>query len=350
MQENGSPGGLVPRSVAAFEETDLALVDALQTDPRAPWTRIGPAIGVDATTAARRWARLERAGLAWVTAYSGPATATVAYVEVACRPRRLAELSHRLTAQPWVVSVEHVVGDYDLFLTVVAPDLPALWRRIGGDIGLLPGVRSTRTCLGTHLFREGSGWKVRALEPAGRARLAPRRPVTGGPAGGLPARGSRGEANLRLLAALGADGRAGWAELAARSGLSEPTVRRRLTRELRDGEILLRCDLAQQPAGWPAVATYRAHLPHGELARVGQALAQLPQIRLCASVAGSCNVLFSVWLRDLHEITGLEALLDERFPRLAVQDRTVTLHTAKRMGRVLGEDSRAVAHVPIGFG
>ncbi|MEK0100560.1 AsnC family protein, partial [Streptomyces sp. A475] len=80
MQENGRGAVLDPESAAApeavgglgetetFEETDLALVDALQTDPRAPWSRIGPAVGVDATTAARRGARLERAGLAWVTA------------------------------------------------------------------------------------------------------------------------------------------------------------------------------------------------------------------------------------------------------------------------------------------
>ena len=31
---------------------DLALVEALQRDPRAPWTRIAAAVGTDATTAA----------------------------------------------------------------------------------------------------------------------------------------------------------------------------------------------------------------------------------------------------------------------------------------------------------
>ncbi|MER7751943.1 AsnC family protein [Kitasatospora sp. NPDC097643] len=30
----------------AFSELDLALIGALQADPRAPWTRIGPALGV----------------------------------------------------------------------------------------------------------------------------------------------------------------------------------------------------------------------------------------------------------------------------------------------------------------
>ncbi|WP_328907907.1 Lrp/AsnC family transcriptional regulator [Streptomyces sp. NBC_00234] len=352
MQEKSNRPTSAPGSVTGFEEIDLALVDALQTDPRAAWSRIGPAIGVDATTAARRWARLESAGLAWVTAYAGPATATVGYVELICRPRQLAELSERLTALPWVISVEHVVGDFDLFLTVAAADLPALGRRVGSDIAVLPGVRSTRTRLGIRLYQEGSGWKVRALEPAGRARLTGPHTVAG-PAGSKVGRpfpfGPRTDAGPELLAALGADGRAGWAELAARSGLSESTVRRRLTHELREREILLRCDLAQQLAGWPAIATYRAVVPHGELDAIGGALARLPQTRLCASVTGSCNLLFSVWLRGLDGITALESLLDERFPRLAVQDRTVTLRTAKRMGRVLDDSGRAIGHVPVGL-
>ncbi|MFI6880314.1 Lrp/AsnC family transcriptional regulator [Streptomyces sp. NPDC050400] len=347
MQEIVSTAAPVPESATGFEELDLALVDALQTDPRAPWTRVGPAVGIDATTAGRRWARLERTGLAWVTAYAGPATAPVAYIELACAPGELERLTARLTALPWVFSAEQVAGDHDLFLSVAAPDLPTLGRRVGDDIGRLPGVRSTRTRLGTRLYQEGSGWKVRALGPADRARLAP----PGHGAGRTATRcasGSRDGIDTALLRALGENGRAGYAELAERVGISASTVRRRLARELRDREILLRCDLAQQAAGWPALATYRATVPHGELDRTGAALARLPQMRLCTAVTGSCNLLFSVWLRELDGMSGLEAVLADRFPLLRVQDRTVTLRTAKRMGRLLDDAGRATGYVPVG--
>ncbi|MHB9759098.1 Lrp/AsnC family transcriptional regulator [Streptomyces sp. BYX5S] len=347
MQENGSAVEPVPES-AAFEEADLALVDALQTDPRAPWSRIGPAVGIDATTAARRWARLERAGLAWVTAYAGPTTATVAYIEVTCVPGELEELSARLVRLPWVFSAEHVVGDYDLLLSIAASDLPSLGRRVSDDLGRLPGVRTTRTRLSMRLYQEGSGWKVRALAPAGRARLGGAGP-TGTRAAPPPAFRPRDEVDLALLRELGDNGRAGYAELAAAVGVGESTVRRRLARELRDREIVLRCDLAQQLAGWPALATYRATVPHGELDRTGAALARLPQTRLCASVTGSCNLLLSVWLRDLDGMATLEALLDERFPALRVEDRTVTLRTVKRMGRILDDQGRATGYVPVGL-
>ncbi|WP_338700059.1 Lrp/AsnC ligand binding domain-containing protein [Streptomyces sp. Q6] len=112
---------------------------------------------------------------------------------------------------------------------------------------------------------------------------------------------------------------------------------------------MLRCDLAQQLAGWPALATYRATVPHGELDATGAALARLPQTRLCTSVTGSCNLLFSVWLRDLDGMAALESHLDDRFPGLRVEDRTVTLRTVKRMGRLLDDTGRATGYVPVGL-
>ncbi|MEV1043109.1 AsnC family protein, partial [Streptomyces sp. NPDC050204] len=73
-----------PHSLSAARRCSTA---ALQAAPRAPWSRIGRALGVDATTAARRWERLRANGLAWVSAYDSAKSATVAYVEVRCRPR-----------------------------------------------------------------------------------------------------------------------------------------------------------------------------------------------------------------------------------------------------------------------
>ena len=50
------------RSVVLDEE-DLALVEALQRDPRAPWTEVAAMVGTNAVTASRRWERLRASGL-----------------------------------------------------------------------------------------------------------------------------------------------------------------------------------------------------------------------------------------------------------------------------------------------
>ncbi|MDH6109724.1 DNA-binding Lrp family transcriptional regulator [Kitasatospora sp. MAP12-15] len=48
-----------------LSEDDLALINALQLRPRASWTVLGAALGVDPVTVARRWNRLARRGEAW---------------------------------------------------------------------------------------------------------------------------------------------------------------------------------------------------------------------------------------------------------------------------------------------
>ncbi|MCX4393165.1 Lrp/AsnC family transcriptional regulator [Streptomyces sp. NBC_01767] len=328
-----------------FSELDLALVDALQAAPRAPWSRIGRALGVDATTAARRWERLRANGLAWVSAYDSAKSATVAYVEVRCRPRALDSVGAALAGMPWVFSVDETAGDFDLLASVVAADLPALGRSVHGLIGGLKGVRSTRTRLGITLYSEGGDWRMRAMEPAGHAELSTPRASRPTPYS-AHMHHRPPPADQALLEALGRDGRLGYTDLGAATGMSEHTARRRLQRMIRHRDITFRCDLAHPVAGLSTVVLYRTAVPHTHLAGTGNALTRMEEVRLAVSISGSDNLLVMVWLRGLHAIDPFEAHLAERFPNLKVNDRTVVLHSRKRMGRLLDTTGRAIGHVP----
>ncbi|MDR7304101.1 Lrp/AsnC family transcriptional regulator [Haloactinomyces albus] len=329
---------------AVLGETDLALIEALQVRPRAPWTRIAPALGLDATTAARRWHRLTDNGLAWLTAYPAPPVSTVGYVDVSCRPDALENLTERLRTWPCVFSIDRTTGEHQLVLSVVAPNLPALDAFLSEGLARLDGVRSVRLGIGTRFYREGSDWLVRALDQQQRSALVDN------PARGSPSRPAQlRESDRALLLALSADARRSCADLAQDSGLSETTVRRRLSRMIRNRELYFRCDLAQRLAGWHVIATYRMDAPADRLSEVGQFMAALPETRLCAAVTGECNLLLSAWLRSSTECASLEERLLRRFPELDVTERNVTLHTVKRMGRLLNTDGVTVGHVPIGF-
>ncbi|MFH8734505.1 MULTISPECIES: Lrp/AsnC family transcriptional regulator [unclassified Streptomyces] len=350
LQENISGGATVPDSrgtggAAPFSELDLALVDALQAAPRAPWARLGRALGVDATTAARRWERLRAGGLAWVSAYDSAKATTVAYVEVRCRPRAVESAGAALADMPWVFSVDETAGDFDLLASVVAADLPSLGRSVYGLIGGLRGVRSTRTRLGITLYSEGGDWRMRAMEPSGDAGLSAPRTSHPTPYSAHMHHRPPPE-DQALLEALGRDGRLGYTDLGTATGMSEHTARRRLQRMVRDRDITFRCDLAHPLAGLSTVVLYRTAVPHTHLEATGNALARREEVRLAVSVSGSDNLLVMVWLRGLHAIDPFEAHLAERFPHLKVSDRTVFLHTRKRMGRLLDTTGRAVGHVP----
>lgn len=349
-QESVAAPGPLPDSRAPgqhlhFSETDLALVDALQAAPRAPWSQIGRALAIDPTTAARRWERLRRDGLAWITAYDAAKSATVAYVEVRCRPRDLEAISIRLADMPWVFSVDETAGDFDLLASVVGADLPSLGRSVHGLIGSLDGVLRLQIRLGITLYGEGGDWRVQAMEPAGRAGLAA--PRTSRPtAYSARMQPQRSPEDQALLTALSADGRLGYTDLGATTGMSEHAARRRLQRMTRDGDVTFRCDMAHPLAGLSTVVLFRTAVPHAQLTTTGTALARMEEVRLATSVSGTDNLLVMVWLHGLHAIDAFESQLAERFPDLRISDRSVFLHSRKRMGRLLDMAGRATGHVP----
>ncbi|WP_346010662.1 Lrp/AsnC family transcriptional regulator [Streptomyces sp. SID5910] len=329
--------------ITELSETDLALVEALQLDPRAPWSRIGAVIGIDATTAARRWRRLTGSGVAWMTAYPAQHTSVIGYVDLACDAGAVEPLTTLLQSWGPVFSLERTTGEHQLFLSVAARDLPSLddfaVRRLGG----LAGVRSVRLSVCTAVHREGSGWLVHTLNARQRSDLG-----GGGTGPGRPSRRTGPhESDHRLLLALGVDARRGHAELARVCDLTETTVRRRLRRMIAGGEVYFRCDLTQRLAGWPVIATFRLTVPGPGTEATAKALAGLPETRLCSSVTGSDNLLLSVWLRSPGDCEALEERILRRHPGIRVGERNITLRTVKRMGRLLDGDGRARDHVPI---
>ncbi|GAB0103679.1 Lrp/AsnC family transcriptional regulator [Nocardia sp. JMUB6875] len=325
-------------ALAAFDERDLDLVNALQINPRASWTRIGASLGMDATTAARRWQQLTAAGLAWITAYP-PGFATVAYLRLRCRADKLTALADRVAAMPCVFSVERLTGGYPMQLSVAVENLAALDDLTARELAALPGVEEIRTAVSQHVYVEGSHWRPQALDPSQRTLLTdPRAPA--------PAHSRIRPGDPALVLALAADGRRSIADLARDTGLTETTVRRRITEMTRSGRLVFRCDFAEQAAGWTVTANYWAQLPAPDLDRLGKALASWPEIRLCVATADDANVMLIAWLRSPREGVLLETRLQREFPELRITERQLTLRTLKRMGRTLGPRGRAVGHIP----
>lgn len=324
-----------------FSEWDLNLVNALQINPRAPWSRIGPALGVDAATAARHWQRLTAAGLAWTTAYA-PEYAMVGWVQLRCRPDSLVRVAELVCRCPSVYSIESTGGSFHFDLTVATADLAALDDFTVRWLGALPGVEAVRAVVGLDIYVEGADWRPEALDRDERARLTDHDERI------RRARSVRRETDRLLVAALGADARLPLAELATAAGTSQTTVRRRLGELLASGRLILRCDMSRQIAGWPILVIYRAELPAEQLRRMGLTVADWAEIRLCtATFGGDSNLIIIAWLRMPHEAIGLEARLSRAFPELRIIDRQVSLRTVKRMGRVLDRDGRALEFIPI---
>ncbi|WP_405865896.1 MULTISPECIES: Lrp/AsnC family transcriptional regulator [unclassified Streptomyces] len=339
--------GVQDRVSADLDELDRGVVHALQIYPRAPWTLVGEVLGVNPVTAARRWHRLEEAGLAWVTAYprlSNSRIVVTGVVEVDTEPGVAEDVAQALAADPSVANIKLTAGGRDLVAAVQARNLDELARLTTLMFQRTPGVRATRTHVSTGVPTEGSRWRLRSLDEAQSARIEA---AVAPP--GLPVRTAEAgwdDLDNRLLELLSRDGRMSLRDLSAATDTSLTTMRRRL-QSLLASRLSLRCDLARPLSGWPLSAVYFASVPGQYVEETSRMLAGVREVRSCAITAGPHNLVIDVWLRQLHDVHAFEAHLSRKLPRLTVADRSVVLRTVKHMGHLLDHDGRCIGVVPL---
>jgi DNA-binding Lrp family transcriptional regulator len=328
-----------------LDEVDRSILHALQIHPRAAWSLVGEVLAVDPVTAARRWQRMERDGLAWIAAYPRivePGTVVTAVVEVDTEPGATPDVADAFARMPRAANVKETAGGRDLVVSVQAPTLAELARFVTGQMSRVPGVAATRTHLVTTMPTEGSSWRLRSLDADQRARLEGAVRSTVPPV----AVTAWDRVDATMLTLLSTDGRMSVRRLAESLGTSVTTAGRRL-RQLIGTRISLRCDVARPLSGWPLAAVYFASAPADRLREISDALARLPEIRSCAITAGPHNLVVDAWLRRLHDVHDLEAHLCARLPPLRVDDRAVVLRTVKHMGRLLDGDGSCCGVVPM---
>jgi DNA-binding Lrp family transcriptional regulator len=323
-------------------ELDLALVNALQLQPRADWGHLARALGVTPATAARRWRRLESEGLAWVAITAGhrhEAVASSAFVLVGCSTRDQTAVADALAREAPVATMATTMGDRQLLLDVLLPDLPSLRDYLGGALLEVPGVRDVSALLATRIYRAGSDWRIGALDRGQQQHLDDWR------LGATPF--VIDDVDRALIAELTRDARSSWSELAIRCDISAPTARRRVTRLLEGEVVELRCELADVLSGPTVHVTFLAEVDGSRLDAAGAYLSGLPKCRLAAAVVGRENLLATMWFASASEIAQFEAALTGKVPGLRVRDRIVHLRTVKRVGHVLDAEQRSREVVPL---
>jgi DNA-binding Lrp family transcriptional regulator len=187
-----------------------------------------------------------------------------------------------------------------------------------------------------HYFVGGPiGWPgvTTALTDRELARFGPAAPVDAPDAGREPIRlDERDEVLFRELAK---DGRIGYPELAAATGWSESTVKRRMEYLRRTGAIFFEVEVSSRALGYQVEARLWMSVPPSQLAAVGNALAGHPEVAFAAAITGSTNLLASVICRDA---AALYEYLTVRLGALTaiqhVETATVVRHV-KRAGSLL---------------
>ncbi len=328
---------------ATVSELDLEIVNALQINPRAEWSRIADALGLSGPTVARRWNALAEQGLAWITPSPGQRYLSAgwsAFIQLSSLPGESQALIQRLCEVPAFGTVSMVTGSHDVFMDCFASSHEELMDIVTGAFPALPGLTHREVVFVTKLYRQASEWRSGTLEPA-RARLVSAEAKT------APASYSPDRLDAALLEELANDGRASWAELGEACSVSPQTARRRVERFLASGYITLRCDASTAANRGLREVTLMLNVPAQYVEDVGRYFASQTNCRLSAQVLGSHNLVVTLWVRDYLEAQAFERELAERAPGSTVISRQAVVRTYKRLGHVLDESGRSLRVVPL---
>ncbi|MCB5911562.1 Lrp/AsnC family transcriptional regulator [Streptomyces pinistramenti] len=328
-----------------YDAFDRQLIHALQLDGRAPFSRIATALGVSDQTVARRYTRHRTAGTLKVLGLTDPATLGEVewLVRVQCAPDAAVPVAEALARRSDTTWVSLTSGGTEIAAVCRASNSEHSDALLLEKLPRTPSVVGvTAHCL-LHEFYGGAQSlvnKAGVLTDEQIARLGGTRP----PAGPAPVPGpdetpqpdtgpapvALGADDRRMLDVLARDGRTPPAELAAATGWSPTTVRRRLAELQANGVLYFDVDYDIRRFGYGVTVALWMSVAPAELAAAGAALATHPEVAFACATTGPNNLFASVVCRDVR------ALYTYLTSRIAALPGVRTMESAPRIRHVKG--------------
>ncbi|WP_043262913.1 AsnC family transcriptional regulator [Streptomyces sp. CT34] len=313
-----------------LDTLDRQLVHALRLDGRASFSRIADVIGTSDRTVARRYQRLREAQALRVVGLPDVRRTGMVewFVRLACAPEAVLPVAQALAERTDTCWVGLSSGGTEITCVTQARQ-----GSLNGSL-LLPKLPKTSRLTAVkaqcrlRIVAGESGWRgsMSALDPRQTAALT--RSVDTSRALRLT------ERDERLLRVLAQDGRAAVPQLAAATGWSESSVRRRME-ELRYAGVL-RFDVEMDPSlyGRPLETMLWLTVAPAELNRVSGTLAEHPEVAYAATTTGRSNVVAVLLCRDADDLYDyLATRVGTLAGVLGAETTPVTRHL-KRVGTV----------------
>jgi Lrp/AsnC family transcriptional regulator for asnA, asnC and gidA len=150
-------------AVMVLDDTDKALIEALQRDGRSPYTKLAAAVGLSEAAVRQRVQRLIESGVTQIVAVTDPLM--LGFRRMAMIGLRiegdLRDAADTISSIPEVDYVVIVGGSFDLMLEVVCEDDDHLLSLLNDKIRAIPGVRAAETFTYLRLYKQTYAWGTR---------------------------------------------------------------------------------------------------------------------------------------------------------------------------------------------
>ncbi|MFJ2563214.1 Lrp/AsnC family transcriptional regulator [Streptomyces sp. NPDC087568] len=288
-----------------LDALDRGLIHALHVDARAPFTLIADVLGSSTQTVVRRYRRLRAEGGLRVVALPNPRSARTHqwFLRLTAASRTAHDIAVALARRPDTSWVRLTSGGTEIVAIIhTAPSGPDAHSLLLRDIPRTAGITAVSAHYLLHTYLGGpTAWRgrVTTLTPEQEARLR---------AHGVPAGVEDGDpytltdADLRLLAALREDARAGYADLAAATGSTPSTVTRRLTELRSRGALFFDVDIEPANLGATVSALLWMQVAPSRLDEVATALAAHDELAVVAATTGPTNLIAHALCRDAEDL------------------------------------------------
>jgi DNA-binding Lrp family transcriptional regulator len=284
-----------------YDDLDRQLVHALQVDPRAAFSTIAEVLGVSDRTIARRYTRLRSVGAVRVLGGVDPTAlgAVQWFLRVRCAPTASIPVAEALARRPDTSWVSLTSGGTEITCTVRTESEADSEALLLAKLPRTPRVEGVTAHSVLHAFYGGSDSPVAKLGSLDEEAIERLRPP---PLPNRPGPVRLDDGDRKLLAALAADGRTGFEQLAATTGWSPTTVRRRMA-ELRErGVLYLDIDIDWRMFGVGTRTLLWLSVAPAHLEQTGQALAGHPEIAFAAATTGPTNLYATVVCASQREL------------------------------------------------
>ncbi len=150
-------------TTVVIDDTDKAIIEALQADGRMPYTRLGATVGLSEAAVRQRVQRLTESGVVQIVAVTDPLMlgfSRMAMVGLKVEGD-LRTVAADIAAIPDVSYVVIVSGSFDLLMEVVCEDDDHLLTILNDKVRAIPGIRSTETFTYLRLDKQTFAWGTR---------------------------------------------------------------------------------------------------------------------------------------------------------------------------------------------